>query len=173
MHRVRANNTYRNRTGRLPPNTYNQSPEHNPTEAWDSSYVTVNHSLWEKTGLLAWQSLWSPSTQIHSSNSLEKQLSDKDSLQFHENPSIEQTGTEHPGADSSGKNGKVVSPTPPALPLFHYLTNLRLLGEAILPHAPTSLPGADAPRLEGSRLSLLSLGRAKGPPICPQPRSKL
>lgn len=93
MHRLRANDTYRNRTGRLPPDACNQSPGHNPAEAWDSSYVTVNHSLWEKTG---WQSLWSPSTQIHSSNSLDKQLSNKDSLQFHENPSIQQRGTEHP-----------------------------------------------------------------------------
>ena len=80
-----------------------------------------------------------------------------------------------PGADSSQKNGKVVSPTPPALPLFHYLTNLLLLGEGILPHAPISLPGADAPRrLEGSQgNSLLSLERAKGLPIRQQLRSKL
>lgn len=43
-----------------------------------------------------------------------------------------------PKADSSRKNGKVVSPTPPPLPLFYYITNLLLLGEGIPSPHPSS-----------------------------------
>lgn len=43
-----------------------------------------------------------------------------------------------PKADSSRKNGKVVSPIPPPLPLFYYITNLLLLGEGIQPPRPSS-----------------------------------
>lgn len=41
-----------NELGTLLPDTYNQSTGQNPTEVWNSSYVTVNHSLQEQTGLL-------------------------------------------------------------------------------------------------------------------------
>jgi len=68
-----------------------------------------------------------------------------------------------PKADSSRKNGKVVSPTPPPLPLFYYITNLLLLGEGIPSPPPLiSLPGADAPRrLERSQGNTYLYSRCK------------
>lgn len=94
MHQIRANDMHEQLGGSL--DTYNQSAGHNPTEAWDSSYVTVNHSLWEKTGLLASAE---PVVPIHPNTQqhlLRKAVIRYDSLQFHENPPIQRTGTKHP-----------------------------------------------------------------------------
>lgn len=54
-----------------------------------------------------------------------------------------------PKADSSRKNGKVVSPTPPSLPLFYYVTNLLFLGEGIPPPRPAPSPFQELMHQEG------------------------
>lgn len=74
----------------------------NPTEAGNSCYVTVNHSLREKMGLCESAV---PNPQTHRSLWSVKQFSNKDSLQFLENPCIQHPAA--PGSRAPGGKGRM------------------------------------------------------------------